>query len=207
MPFFTILTHLGAATYAGSKIISESAGRRKAQAKTNLGKHFHAMYTDPELEAELKAKIEDPKNYDWVWERIEAYKRNRGKYYLWRHSCEYWSYVGHKRTDFFSHGRTGSLYVRNQDESLRLLINREEALEMLLNTYGRMRKRGAERLTMYSTYDEVFRYIKQHPADAFLGDTTTALDEAPLEGVTMPDGWPEDHRPPNEVPRELRAVY
>ena len=196
MPLLDILTHLGAGAYVGHGLLMESKQRRRDRAMREFSQKFQKMYTDPELEAELKAKIENPEYYDWVWDRLEAYKRNRGKFYLWRHSDFRWKYVGHKRTAFFEHG---SLYGKTKRDAEWLAGNRHQALWMLIQTYGRMTQRDAKNLMMNATYNEMCSYQARHHADLYLNDTWTALDEAPLELVDMPDGWPEDRIPPNEV--------
>lgn len=196
MPLFDILTHLGAAGYIGRSLFLESKERKRDRAMCEFSKKFQKMYTDPELEAELKAKIENPEYYDWVWNRLEAYKRNRGKFYLWRSGDPDWKSVGHERKRFFNNG---SLYGKSQRETEYLRHNRGIALWMLIQTYGRMTQHDAKNLMMNATYNEMCSYQARHHADLYLNDTRTALDEAPLELVDMPDGWPEDRRPPNEV--------
>ena len=197
MPFFTILGHLAAATYVGGRLVGEYGQKRQNRAMSKLSQKFQKMYTDPELEAELKAKIENPEHYDWIWERIEAYKRNRGKYYLWRNEWPFWKSVGNKRLKFFI---KGSLRGKSQKDADWLRYNRGIGLWLLIQTYGRMTQRDAYFFMSELSHEDMLRCLKAHPADAYLNDTHTALDEAPLEGVDMPDGWPEDHRPPNDVP-------
>lgn len=197
MPFFTILGHLATAGYIGCRLIGEGGQKRQNRTMSKLSQKFQKMYTDPELEAELKAKIENPEYYDLIWERIESYKRNRGKYYLWRNELSFWKSVGHKRLKFFI---KGSLRGKSQKDADWLRYNRGIGLWLLIQTYGRMTQRDAYFFMSRSSHEDMLRYLKSHPADVYLNDTHTALDEAPLEGVDMPDGWPEDHRHPNDVP-------
>lgn len=196
MPFLDILTHLGAGAYIGGSLIKDSLERKENMNMAAMSKKFQKMYTDPALEAELKAKIEDSECYDWVWERLEAYKRNRGKFYLWRHSDYYWKSVGHKRMTFFING---SLYGKTQSDADWLRRNRACALWLLIQTYGRMTQRDAKNLMIHTSYNDMRQYLSQHPADRYLNDTHTALDEAPLRLMDMKGGWPEDRRPPNKV--------
>lgn len=197
MPFFTILGHLAASGYVGGRLLGEHSQRRKDRAMREFSEKFQKMYTDPELEAKLKERIEDPEYYDWVWDRLESYKRNRGKYFLWRRSDSRWKYVGKERKPFFERG---SLYGRTKRDTEWLAANRHQALWMLIQTYGRMTQYDARNLMMHSTYNDMCHYQHRHPADLYLNDTWSALSEAPLELVDMPDGWPEDRIPPNEVP-------
>lgn len=197
MPFFTILGHLAASGYVGGRLLGEYGQKRQNRTMSKLSQKFQKMYTDPELEAELKAKIENPEYYDLIWERIEAYKRNRGKYYLWRNEWSFWKSVGLKRLKFFI---KGSLRGKSQKDADWLRYNRGVGLWLLIQTYGRMTQRDAYFFMSKSSYEDMLLCLKHHPADAYLNDTHTALDEAPLEGVDMPDGWPEDRRPPNDVP-------
>lgn len=197
MIFFDVLTHLGAATFVGGKLIGETRTRNMDKKMNFMRDRFVKMWIDPELEAELKAKIEDPEHYNWVWERLEAYKRNRGKCYLCESNLERWKVVGNNRL-WFTY--KGSIFGGNQTLQANMRHNREHALIMLMQTYGRMTEHYAKQKAMDANYDQLVRWMTRHPADIFLGDTWSCLDEAPLEKMDMPGGWPEDRRPPNDVP-------
>lgn len=110
---------------------------------------FIAQHSDPGLERELSAMVEDRSSYNAVWERIEQFKRDNPVWCSQHEEKGYrgydgkyiepgfgWQSVGKERLPF--HNTAGALDSANQNYSARLSYNRLLAVSMLMQTYGKM---------------------------------------------------------------------
>ena len=108
-------------------------------------KEYVKAHTDSELEERLMHDVENPEKYEDLWERIESFKRDN-PVFCSKHASRYerfgWNNVGHERLMFRS--AKGGLYGKTQYESMLLDGNRNIAVYLLMQTYGKMKKSHAQ---------------------------------------------------------------
>lgn len=128
--------------YATKKCFDQIGENGRNIAIKNAINKYVEEHTDSELEEKLKNDIENPAKYNEIYERIEAYKQNDGKYYLIFKDDWEWNSVGKLRLPV--RDKHGSLYGRTKKESSILYENRYAILYMLMLTYDKMTKPVAE---------------------------------------------------------------
>jgi len=135
---------------SGGAWLAKEAAKEAAEKKDDITcaerrRRFIAEHTDLELEEKLKKEIEDPREYESVWQRIEAFKRENCEF-CDMHSNEHerfgWAQVGTQRLAF--RDKKGGLYGKSLYEETQLKGNRNIALYLLMQTYGKMKLSHAE---------------------------------------------------------------
>lgn len=131
-----LFTMLAGGTYVAKKCFDEINENGKCiDAKLAMDK-FIKEHTDFELEKKLKQDIENPNKFNEIYERLEEYKNNNGRYYL---GFQYiWDFRLSNNTRLRLTDRDGGLYGRTKKEADELYENRWVVLEMLMHTYEKM---------------------------------------------------------------------
>lgn len=137
---------------AGGAFIAREAGveiveRAESKERAKLIREFVEQHTDKQLEEKLMADVKNPSMYDKIWRRLEEFKRDNPLFCKAR-TTEYagfgWGNVGKERLGFFN--AKGGLYGRSQYEELVLRGNRNIAVYLLMQTYGKMTENHANNM-------------------------------------------------------------
>lgn len=135
---------LAGAAFVAREVGIEISERAEGEVRSKLIKEFVAEHTDVELEHKLIADVENPYKYDEVWNRLEEFKRNN-PIFCKKHTSQYdrfgWENVGKARLRF--RDSNGTLIGKNQNEELALKGNRNIAVYLLMQTYGKMTENSA----------------------------------------------------------------
>lgn len=134
------------------ELFKEAGERGVEKRRSELIKQYVAEHTDLELEERLMREVESPSKYNEVWERIENFKRENPVYCKreadksWKKKYDGtygyfsrfgWQDVGYSRLEFRT--SKGSLYGKTQREDILLEGNRNIAVYLLMQTYGKMK--------------------------------------------------------------------
>lgn len=149
--------------WLATETAKEIGERAVGEKRSRLIKAYIAEHTDPELEQRMMEDVKNPDMYDAVWERIESFKRDNPvfcdeeakKSLIKKYDGTYgytsrfgWQNVGEERLPFRT--ANGSLYGKSQYQDLELDGNRNIAVMLLMQTYGKMKlshaKTTAEKL-------------------------------------------------------------
>ena len=138
--------------WLATETAKEIGERAVGEERSRLIKAYIAEHTDPKLEQRMMEDVKNPDMYNTVWERIESFKRDNPvfcdeeakKFLIKRHDGTYdyasifgWQDVGKRRLMFRT--ANGCLYGKSQYEDMELDGNRNIAVMLLMQTYGKMK--------------------------------------------------------------------
>ena len=130
---------LAGGAFVAREACIEIGEKAEGEERAKQIKVFIAEHTDAELEQRLTADVENPSMYEEVWKRLEEFKRDN-PVFCKQHTSQYdrfgWANVGKERLNFRS--EKGSLIGSSQNEELILKSNRNVAVYLLMQTYGKM---------------------------------------------------------------------
>lgn len=135
------------AGYAGKESLTSGASKNMVEKHSYLTQKFLEQNTDRELEDKLLKEIEDISCYDDIWSRLEAYKIAGGVYSkpMYQELFPFWKSVCKERLPF--RDNKGRLHPPTNYEDMLISGNRNGALSMLMQTYGKLTIKTARRLT------------------------------------------------------------
>lgn len=149
------------AGYAGKELLTDGVSQNTAEKHAYLTQQFIAQNTDDKLEKRLLIEIEDAASYDDVWKRLEAYKAADGVYSrsIYYYLFPFWKSVGEDRLPF--RDKKGRLHPPTNYEDMVISGNRNGALSMLMQTYGKLTVKTARRLASDLTISALQMIVNQ----------------------------------------------
>lgn len=149
LDFFMTLAGGG---YATKKVIQGLNAQKKNIVSAKSIEQFVIENTDEELEAYWSERVGDPKYYDEIWKRLEAYKAAGGKYSIRSTTpavTQNWGLVGVRQPELFDkYGRPldpPQKFIERVGQPTQIIwpMNTSILLRMVMQSYDKLTVRDA----------------------------------------------------------------